>query len=44
MTLGKTTAFHVAVALVVMAGAVTCGPASAQYWGDRPSGGWGGWG
>ena len=44
MTLGKTTAFYVAVALVVMAGAVTCGPASAQYWGDRPSGGWGGWG
>ena len=44
MALGKTTAFHVAVALVVMAGAVTCGPASAQYWGDSSSGGWGGWG
>jgi hypothetical protein len=23
---------------------VTCGPASAQYWGDSSSGGWGGWG
>jgi uncharacterized protein len=44
MTLGKTTAFHVAVVLVVMAGAVACGPASAQYWGDSSSGGWGGWG
>src|SRR5215469_6228130 len=44
MALGKTAAFYVAVALVVMAGAVTSGPASAQYWGDRPSGGWGGWG
>jgi len=33
--------------LVIMAGSVTCGPASAQYWGDRSSGGWGrsgGWG
>jgi uncharacterized protein len=51
MTLGKTTALRTsafAIALVVMAGSVTCGPASAQvYWGDRPSGGWGrsgGWG
>jgi uncharacterized protein len=51
MPLGKTSeprtrAF--AVALVVMACAATCGPASAQYyWGDRSSGGWGrsgGWG
>jgi hypothetical protein len=45
MTLGKTTAFQrraFAIMLVVMAGSVTCGPASAQvYWGDRPSGGWG---
>ena len=24
-----------AIMLVVMAGSVTCGPASAQYWGDR---------
>src|SRR6516162_6181497 len=47
MTLGKTTAFRTrafAIALVVMAGSVTCGPASAQYWGDSSSGGWGGWG
>ena len=51
MTLGKTTAFQTcafAVVLVVMAGTVTYGPASAQvYWGDRASGGWGrsgGWG
>ena|SRR6516164_3762905 len=50
MTLGKTTAFRArafAIMLVVMAGSVTCGPASAQYWGDRSSGGWGrsgGWG
>jgi hypothetical protein len=44
MTLGKTTAFHFAIVLVVMAGSVTFGPASAQYWGDRSSGGWGGWG
>jgi hypothetical protein len=45
MALGKTTAFctHVfAILVVVLAGSVTCGPASAQYWGD--SGGWGGWG
>ena len=45
MALGKTTAFQTrafAIMLVVMAGSVTCGPASAQvYWGDRPSGGWG---
>jgi hypothetical protein len=51
MTLGKTTAFQMrvfAIMLVVMAGSVTCGPASAQYyWGDRGglgdqrSGGWG---
>jgi hypothetical protein len=47
MALGKTTAFQshaFAIMLVVMAGSVTCGPASAQYWGDRSSGGWGGWG
>src|SRR6516162_2263942 len=48
MTLGKTTAFQTrafAIMLVVMAGSVTCGPASAQYyWSDRSSGGWGGWG
>src|SRR6516162_1906196 len=47
MTLGKTTAFQTrafAIMLVVMAGSVTCGPALAQYWGDRSSGGWGGWG
>ena len=50
MTLGKTTAFRTsafAIMLVIMAGCVTCGPASAQYWGDRSSGGWGrsgGWG
>ena len=51
MALGKTTAFQTrafAIMLVVMAGSVTCGPASAQ-WGDRGglgdqgSGGWG-WG
>src|SRR6516162_5725148 len=50
MALGKTTASRTrefAVMLVIMAGSVTCGPASAQYWGDRSSGGWGrsgGWG
>src|SRR5215471_2764768 len=50
MTLGKTTGFQTracAIMLVVMAGSLTCGPASAQYWGDRSSGGWGrsgGWG
>jgi len=47
MKLGKTTAFRThafAMMLVMMAGAVTCGPASAQYWGDSSSGGWGGWG
>src|SRR5215469_15724769 len=34
-----------AVALLVLAGSATCGPASAQYyWGDRSPGGWGGWG
>jgi uncharacterized protein len=46
--MAKTTAFRsltFAIMLVVMAGSVTCGPASAQYyWGDRSSGGWGGWG
>lgn len=33
-----------AIALFIIAGsAVTCGPTSAQvFWGDRPSGGWGG--
>src|SRR5215467_7943844 len=44
---GKTIAFQTrafAIMLVVMAGSVTCGPASAQYWGDSSSGGWGGWG
>src|SRR6516162_10909531 len=50
MALGKTTAFRTrafAIMLVIMAGSVTCGLASAQYWGDRSSGGWGrsgGWG
>src|SRR5215469_4934721 len=48
MTLGKTTAFQTrafSIMLVVMAGSVICGPASAQYyWGERSSGGWGGWG
>lgn len=38
-----------AVTLVVIANFATCGPASAQYWGDSQSGGWGdrrsgGWG
>ena len=46
--LGKTTAVQThafAIMLVVIAGSVTCGPALAQYWGDRSSGGgWGGWG
>jgi len=46
--MAKTTTFQsraFAITLVVMAGSVTCGPASAQYyWGDRSSGGWGGWG
>jgi uncharacterized protein len=37
------------IALLVMAGSTTCGPALAQFWGDRPSDGWrdhrsGGWG
>jgi hypothetical protein len=47
MALGKTTAVQTrafAIMLVVMAGSATCGPASAQYWGDSSSGGWGGWG
>ncbi len=50
MALGKTTAFQTrafAIMLVVIAGSLICGPASAQYWGDRSSGGWGqsgGWG
>ena len=47
MALGKMSEFRArafAIMLVVMAGSVTCGPASAQYWGDRSSGGWGGWG
>ena len=39
MRLGKTTAFQTrafAIMIVVMAGPVTCGPASAQFfWGDR---------
>ncbi len=38
-----------AIVLVTLAGFATCGPASAQYWGDSPSGDWGerrssGWG
>jgi hypothetical protein len=36
-----------AFAVVIVAGFATCGPASAQYWGDRSSGSWGrsgGWG
>jgi len=45
--MAKTTALQsgaFAITLVLMAGSVTCGPASAQYyWGDRSSGGWG-WG
>jgi hypothetical protein len=47
MALGKKTAVKTrafAIMLVVVAGSVTCGPASAQYWGDSSSGGWGGWG
>jgi uncharacterized protein len=43
MALGKTSeswARAFAVALVVMAGSAACGSASAQYWGDNPSGGW----
>src|SRR5215469_6002613 len=48
LALGKMCAFRTSafgILLVVMAGSVTCGPASAQYyWGDRSSGGWGGWG
>jgi hypothetical protein len=37
------------IAFTVVAGSMTCGPASAQFWGDRSSGGWGnhrsgGWG
>ena len=52
MALGKTKATPLfAIALMVLAGSATCGPASAQvFWGDRPSGawgrsdGWGGWG
>src|SRR6516165_3334100 len=46
--MAKTTACQsraFAIMFAVMAGSVTCGPASAQYyWGDRSSGGWGGWG
>src|SRR5215469_15289524 len=44
MALGKMSEFRArafAIMLVVMAGSVTCGPALAQYWGDRSSGGWG---
>jgi len=47
MALGKMSEFRArafAIMLVVMAGSVTCGPALAQYWGDRSSSGWGGWG
>src|SRR5215469_3833455 len=45
MAQGKAIAYQTrafAIMLVVMAGSVTCGPASAQYWGDSSSGGWGG--
>ena len=45
MALGKTSEFRTrafAFALVIIACAARCGPASAQfYWGDSPSGGWG---
>jgi uncharacterized protein len=52
MALVKTSAFRTrafAAAVVVIVCAATRGPASAQYWGDSPSGGWGdrrsgGWG
>src|SRR5438477_6595592 len=53
MALGKTSEVRTrafALALVIIACAARCGPASAQfYWGDSPSGGWGdrrsgGWG
>jgi hypothetical protein len=52
MTLVKPTGFPTrafAVALALIGCAATCGPVSAQYWGDSPSGGWGdrrsgGWG
>jgi uncharacterized protein len=44
MALARTRAFRthpLVIALVVLAGcAATCPPASAQFWGDRPSGGW----
>ena len=47
VNMSETRAF--AFALVVVGCTATCGPASAQYWGDSPSGGWGdrrsgGWG
>ena len=44
MTLIKTSEFRTrafAVVLVVIAVSATSGSASAQYWGDNPSGGWG---
>jgi len=45
MALGKTSEFRTRAyvfALVIIACAARCGPASAQfYWGDSPSGGWG---
>src|ERR1700720_2632164 len=44
MALVKTNEFRTrafAVTLIVVASCATCGSASAQYWGDRPSGGWG---
>jgi uncharacterized protein len=52
MAAGKTMAFQtraLVIAFTVVAGSMTCGPASAQFWGDRPSGGSGnhrsgGWG
>ena len=29
------------IAFTVVAGSMTCEPVLAQFWGDRPSGGWG---
>src|SRR5262249_4404402 len=47
MALGQMRGFGarvLAIMRLVVAGSVACGPASAQCWGDRYSGGWGGWG
>ena len=42
MALVKTSDFRTrAFSIVLLVLAATCGSASAQYWGDRPSGGWG---